>query len=44
MIKKERKKGGRGGGDGEKEKKKEFRLDSSDFGLICAGVSNVGCY
>ena len=24
--------------------KKEFRLDSNDFGFICAGVSNVGGY
>ena len=28
----------------ERKKEKEFRLDSSDFGFICAGVSNVGCY
>ena len=24
--------------------KKEFRLDSDDFGFICAGVSNVSRY
>ena len=27
-----------------KNTKKKFRLDSNDFGFICAGVSNVGGY
>ena len=27
-----------------KEKKEEFRLDSNDFGLICAGISNMVSY
>ena len=27
-----------------REKSKEFRLDSNDFGFICAGVSNVVSY
>ena len=27
-----------------RERKKEFRLDSNEFGFICAGVSNLGGY
>ena len=30
--------------DRDRKTHREFRLDSDDFGFICAGVSNVGSY
>ena len=28
--------------DRERQRQRDFRLDSNDFGVICAGVCNVG--